>query len=66
MQKIVVIGSSNVDTTLHVENFPKPGETINAHKVSEAGGGKDRHLIGRGYGYRKWRRQGGQPGSRGC
>lgn len=40
MQKIVVIGSSNVDTTLHVENFPKPGETINAHKVSEAGGGK--------------------------
>lgn len=40
MKKIVVIGSSNVDTTLHVENFPKPGETINAHKVSEAGGGK--------------------------
>ncbi|GHV97418.1 ribokinase [Lactobacillus nasalidis] len=40
MKKIVVIGSSNVDTTLHVENFPKPGETINAQKVSEAGGGK--------------------------
>lgn len=40
MKKIVVIGSSNVDTTLHVENFPKPGETINAYKVSEAGGGK--------------------------
>ncbi|MCT4391483.1 ribokinase, partial [Lactobacillus delbrueckii] len=40
MKKIVVIGSSNVDTTLHVEKFPKPGETINAHKVSEAGGGK--------------------------
>ncbi|MGM9905858.1 ribokinase [Lactobacillus sp.] len=40
MKKIVVIGSSNVDTTLHVENFPKPGETINANKVSEAGGGK--------------------------
>lgn len=40
MQKIVVLGSSNVDTTLHVENFPKPGETINAQKVTEAGGGK--------------------------
>lgn len=40
MQKIVVIGSSNVDTTLHVANFPKPGETINAKKVTTAGGGK--------------------------
>lgn len=40
MKKIVVIGSSNVDTTLHVEDFPKPGETINATDVTVAGGGK--------------------------
>lgn len=40
MKNIVIIGSSNVDTTLHVKNFPKPGETINARSVSEAGGGK--------------------------
>lgn len=40
MKKIVVIGSSNVDTTLHVKDFPKPGETINASEVSTAGGGK--------------------------
>ncbi|MES5137858.1 ribokinase [Lactobacillus jensenii] len=40
MQKIVVVGSSNVDTTLHVVDFPKPGETINALDITEAGGGK--------------------------
>lgn len=40
MKKIVVIGSSNVDTTLHVKDFPKPGETINAEEVTTAGGGK--------------------------
>ncbi|CCI87484.1 ribokinase [Lactobacillus gigeriorum] len=40
MKKIIVIGSSNVDTTLHVKDFPKPGETINANKVTVAGGGK--------------------------
>lgn len=40
MKKIVVIGSSNVDTTLHVKDFPKPGETINASSVTMAAGGK--------------------------
>lgn len=40
MKKIIVIGSSNVDTTLHVEDFPKPGETINAKEATFAGGGK--------------------------
>lgn len=40
MKKIVVIGSSNVDTTLHVKDFPKPGETINATDITMAGGGK--------------------------
>lgn len=40
MKKIIVIGSSNVDTTLHVKNFPQPGETVNAERVTSAGGGK--------------------------
>lgn len=40
MKKIVVIGSSNVDTTLHVKDFPKPGETINSNSVTTSGGGK--------------------------
>ncbi|KRL63818.1 ribokinase [Lactobacillus psittaci] len=40
MKKIVVVGSSNVDTTLHVKDFPKPGETINALDITSAGGGK--------------------------
>ncbi|ARD07053.1 ribokinase [Lactobacillus amylolyticus] len=40
MKKIVVVGSSNVDTTLHVKDFPKPGETINASEVTMAAGGK--------------------------
>lgn len=40
MKKILVIGSSNVDTTLHVKDFPKPGETINALDVTQAAGGK--------------------------
>ena len=34
MKKIVVIGSGNVDTTLHVKDFPKPGETINALDIT--------------------------------
>lgn len=40
MEKIVVVGSSNVDITLHVANFPQPGETINATAVTTAAGGK--------------------------
>lgn len=40
MKKIIVVGSSNVDTTLHVQKFPRPGETVNADKVTAAGGGK--------------------------
>ena len=27
-KKVAVIGSVNVDTTLYVEHFTKPGETI--------------------------------------
>lgn len=40
MKKIVVVGSSNVDTTMHVQNFPQPGETISATAVTTASGGK--------------------------
>lgn len=40
MKKIVVIGSSNVDTTMHVKDFPQPGESINANAVTMAAGGK--------------------------
>lgn len=40
MKKILIIGSSNVDTTMHVADFPQPGETINASEVTSAGGGK--------------------------
>lgn len=40
MKKIVVIGSSNVDITMHVATFPQPGETINASAVTSAAGGK--------------------------
>lgn len=38
--KVVVLGSINVDTTYHVERFPQPGETISAKSKSSAPGGK--------------------------
>lgn len=38
--KVVVLGSINVDTTYHVERFPQPGETISAKNKSSAPGGK--------------------------
>lgn len=40
MKKIIVVGSSNVDITMHVANFPRPGETISATAVTTAAGGK--------------------------
>lgn len=38
--KVVVLGSINVDTTYHVERFTQPGETISAKSKSSAPGGK--------------------------
>lgn len=38
--KVVVLGSINVDTTYHVDRFPQPGETISAKSKSSAPGGK--------------------------
>lgn len=38
--KVVILGSLNVDTTLHVEEMPKPGETITAKSKTNSAGGK--------------------------
>ncbi|KRM94062.1 ribokinase [Lentilactobacillus senioris] len=38
--KVVVLGSLNVDTTLHVANMPQPGETISAQSKTSSPGGK--------------------------
>ena len=39
MNKVLVVGSSNIDTTLYVENLPNEGETISAiSKVVSLGG----------------------------
>lgn len=40
MNKIVVIGSLNIDLVVNVENFPKPGETITSLNYKEIPGGK--------------------------
>lgn len=38
--KIAVLGSINIDTTYRVNEFPKPGQTIQALSKSSTGGGK--------------------------
>lgn len=38
--KITVIGSTNIDLTLHVDHFPLPGETIASRSFGQANGGK--------------------------
>lgn len=40
MTKIVVLGSTNVDTILGIQRFPQPGETLAMNSRSVAGGGK--------------------------
>ncbi len=40
MQKIIVIGSSNVDLTARVRTLPRPGETIGGARLHQANGGK--------------------------
>lgn len=40
MNTVTIIGSINLDTTLRVEEMPKPGETIHAVEHFTAGGGK--------------------------
>lgn len=40
MKRVFVLGSMNMDTVLHVDHFVRPGETINAERVSHSLGGK--------------------------
>jgi len=39
-QKIVVVGSSNMDLISYTQHLPKPGETIRGHKFKMGYGGK--------------------------
>ena len=39
-KRIVVIGSSNTDMVMRVEEFPRPGETIMGHGFMQNLGGK--------------------------
>lgn len=38
--KIVIVGSINVDNILHIQSLPQPGETISMTAFSKAAGGK--------------------------
>ena len=40
MNKVVVLGSINLDRTIRVSRMPKGGETIHAEEIFSAGGGK--------------------------
>ncbi|KRM83879.1 ribokinase [Liquorilactobacillus vini] len=40
MNRITVVGSLNIDTTLQVNSFPLPGETVKALNKSSTAGGK--------------------------
>ncbi|MGR3741286.1 ribokinase [Companilactobacillus sp. DQM5] len=40
MKKVVVLGSTNVDTILNLNHFPLPGETMKMENMAQAGGGK--------------------------
>lgn len=38
--RVVFVGSINVDSILHIDQLPQPGETINMRSFSKAAGGK--------------------------
>ena len=38
--KVTVVGSLNVDTTLRIKRMPLPGETLSSESKSSAAGGK--------------------------
>lgn len=40
MKKVIILGSTNVDTILNVDRFPQPGETLAMNSMAVAGGGK--------------------------
>ena len=44
--KVVIVGSTNVDKFINVERFPKPGETLHIDQAQqEFGGGKGANLL---------------------
>lgn len=40
MNKITVLGSMNLDTTIRTERLPMPGETVHSQEIFTGGGGK--------------------------
>jgi ribokinase len=40
MNKVTVLGSINLDTTIRMARLPKPGETVHSDEVFSSGGGK--------------------------
>ncbi|MFT8459531.1 MAG: ribokinase [Liquorilactobacillus ghanensis] len=40
MKRVTILGSLNIDTTLKIEHFPLPGETVEAISKSSTAGGK--------------------------
>lgn len=40
MNKVTIVGSINLDTTLYLQRVPEPGETIRIQKLITSGGGK--------------------------
>ena len=40
MNKITIIGSINLDTTVRTQQLPKPGETVHSKELFTSGGGK--------------------------
>lgn len=40
MQRIIIVGSTNLDITARVKSLPRPGETVTGGRLSQAGGGK--------------------------
>lgn len=40
MNKLTVVGSINLDTTIRMKRLPKPGETVHSYETFSSGGGK--------------------------
>ncbi|WP_265457949.1 ribokinase [Enterococcus sp. HY326] len=40
MNKVTVLGSINLDTTIRMKQLPKPGETVHSKELFSSGGGK--------------------------
>ena len=40
MNRVTVLGSINLDTTIRMKRLPQPGETVHSHELFSSGGGK--------------------------